>query len=91
MSADGLVCWITVSNAHSGNAHRGHFGLALTRMPAAGIHHGETAMARARKVRFITSKTAHNAYFKKPKGFEAWFYTGGTRDWGHNPPKKGKK
>jgi hypothetical protein len=37
---------------------------------------------------YFVSRSAIRAYLRKPKGFEAWFYTGPTRHFGHAPPKK---
>jgi len=36
--------------------------------------------------------SALKGYFKKPVGFEEWFYTGPSLDFGHFPnPKKGQR
>jgi hypothetical protein len=32
-----------------------------------------------------------NGYFKKIAGFEDWFYTGPTKNFGHNPPGGNKR
>ena len=40
---------------------------------------------------FVSRSAIPNAYVKKPAGFEAWFYTGATRHFGHNPPVKKKR
>jgi hypothetical protein len=40
---------------------------------------------------FVSRSAIQNAYVKKPKGFEAWFYTGATKHFGHSPRRGGKR
>jgi len=49
------------------------------------------ATVRPSKKRWHMSQSALGGYFKKPKGFEEWFYTGATLNFGHiKKPKKSK-
>ena len=48
-------------------------------------------MANKKSKGWFVSKSSARGYVKKPKGFEAWFYTGPTLKFGHFPPKKGRK
>lgn len=38
---------------------------------------------------YSASRYSHT--FKKIQGFEAWFYTGGTANFGHYPPSGSKR
>lgn len=40
---------------------------------------------------WFRSASAVRGPFKKIAGFEAWFYTGPTRHFGHMPPHKKRK
>ena len=40
---------------------------------------------------WFVSRSAVRGAVKKPTGFEAWFYTGATRHFGHFPPRKSGK
>ncbi len=49
------------------------------------------ATVRPSKTRWHTNASAVKGYVKKPKGFEAWFYTGPTLHFGHIQKPKRKK
>ncbi len=40
---------------------------------------------------FVSRSALQGANIKKPKGFEAWFYTGATLHFGHSPRRGGKR
>ena len=46
-------------------------------------------MANIKSGQWRYSKSALRGYFKKPVGFEEWFYTGPSLNFGHFPPRKG--
>lgn len=49
-------------------------------------------IVQPKKDRWFFSKSRSQWALKKPKGFEEWFYTGGTFHFGHpNDIKKGKR
>ena len=49
-------------------------------------------MANLKKAKgWFYSRSRVSGYFKKPAGFEDWFYTGGSVNFGHFPPSGSKR